>query len=299
MLETELARSVRESLGYEFEISDLRYSDNEAEILARISSHGYLVNSYDAFANVLDLLVSQLRSSASWVLGGAHCAVSISGKWFPEPTLVRLKLESSVKKGSRFLNGLQQPLGVLLLGTLLGSILVPLLNDISNRNKLRHEERVKVAIMIVEQSHETDRRLFNLMDYLVLFRKDHNDPRDRQAFLKKEQYNARKTFNEMYLSFQAQAWWWHWNVKSESSLSAIATPEESRKIGELAREYSDALSDCTQALTQLWDPFLKNAYKPDDPQNDALISRASERLNVARTTRNKIALQMAQVLASR
>jgi hypothetical protein len=185
------------------------------------------------------------------------------------------------------------------MGTLLGSILIPYLNDISNRSKLRHEERVKVALMIVEQSHETDRRLFNLMDYLVLFRKDHNDPAAHQAYLRKEQYNARKIFNEMYLSFNAQAWWWHWNVKSESSLSAIATPEESKRIGELAREYSDALLECTQALTKLWDPFLKNAYSPADPQNDALISQASEGLTKARTRRNKIALQMAQVLASR
>src|SRR5258708_25616584 len=123
------------------------------------------------------------------------------------------------------------------------------------------------------------------MSYLVLFRKDHNDASEPRPSLKKEQYSARKAFNEMYLSYTAQAWWWHWNVKSESSLSAVATAEESTRVGQLATEYSDALEQCNQAVSKLWSPFLKDRFEPRNPQNDVLISQAREDLTKARKRR--------------
>jgi hypothetical protein len=151
----------------------------------------------------------------------------------------------------------------------------------------------------LEQSHETDRRLSNLIDYLVLFRKDHDAPSKEAGYFDKEQYSARKTFNDMYLSFNSQAWWWHWNVKSESSLSALATHEESKQVSQLARQYSDALNECVGAVTSLWDPFLKRPYDPSNAQYNVLIKKASDDLTKARQKKDAIALEMARIFASR
>jgi hypothetical protein len=194
---------------------------------------------------------------------------------------VRLQC-SNVDEGKSVLELSQQPISLLLMGTLLGSLLIPYSNDRSNRHKLKHEERVKVAILIIEQSHETDRRLSNLIDFLVLFRKDHNAFSKVPGYFEKEQYNGRKSFNDMYLSFNSQAWWWHWNVKSESSLSALATPDESKRMSELARQYSEALGECVGAVTSLWDPLLKNHYNPSNHRYDELIKKASEDLTKSR-----------------
>lgn len=295
-LKTLLHDGVVNSLGSGFQVADVQVLDQTAEIFIRVVSCGSITIAYTTLSGALDLLVSHIRSLVAREVVGQF-PVTVSVRWSPEPALVRMKLKEPNEKGT-ISKIVQQPLGVLLIGTLLGSLLIPQLNDISNRRKLRHEERVKVALMIIEQSHETDRRLYNLMDYLVLFRKDHDDPAMSAAFLKEEQRTARKTFNDMYLAFNAQAWWWHWNVKSESSLSAIATTAESKEIGELAQQYSEALGECTKAVSTLWAPFLKKPFKPDNPENDALIDAARENLTKARTRRNQLAIQMAKVFAS-
>ncbi len=289
--------AVLKSLGPEFEIAELLFPEQSSDVLLRISATDYVVQDYDSFIKALKLLVASLRASLEWLFDGrvGHCIVR--GQWHAGSSLVRLQLGMPDSRRS-VAAGLQQPLSVLLIGTLLGSVLFPFLNDRSNRNKLQHEERIKIAMMIVEQSHETDRRLSNLMNYLVLFRKDHNDGSEHESSLKKEQYNARKVFNEMYLSYAAQAWWWHWNVKSESSLSALATPEESKRVGQLATEYSQALEQGSQAVATLWDPFLKRRYNPANPENDVLITKAIESLTNARKRRNEVAVEMARVFAS-
>jgi hypothetical protein len=289
--------TVLDTLGSEFEISDLALLEKDSEILLRITANHHRVRSYDSFNRALKLLVANLKGSLEWLLDSHFGYSTVKGQWYPGSSLVRLQLGASNSKGSG-LARLQQPLSVLLIGTILGSVLIPVLNDTANRRRLRHEERIKIALMIIEQSHETDRRLYNLMNYLVLFRKDHNDASEPQPSLKKEQYNARKAFNEMYLSYTAQAWWWHWNVKSESSLSAVATAEESTRVGQLATEYSDALEQCNQAVSKLWSPFLKDRFEPRNPQNDVLISQAREDLTKARKRRNEIAIEMARIFAS-
>jgi hypothetical protein len=295
-IELQLRQYVSASLGTEFDVSEIIFLEDGAEILLKISTLGYFVKTYDTFAKALTSLVSSCRSAIEWACRAETDRLKISGEWYPEPQLVSLELAASDELGS-FSKRLQQPLTLLLIGTLLGSVLIPFVNDISNQRKVRHEERIKIALTIVEQSHETDRRLSNLINYLVLFRKDHDDPSASRAFIKAEQSSARKTFNEMYISFNAQAWWWHWTVKSESSLSALATQPESKRISELARQYSDSLEECSHAVTSLWDPFLKNAYNPADPKNDQLIAEASDNLTKARKRRNEIALEMARVFA--
>lgn len=294
--EPEIRRSIPESLGPEFKMSDIAFDKNGVDLLIRIGTDYCEISSYEQLTRSIKMLVSHLRALLAWLLGSHASHIMIRGRWFPEPPLILLRPQAEEKQNA-LLKQLQQPLSLLILGTLLGSLLVPHLNDLSNRRKVRHEERIKMALSIVEQNEETDRRLFNLMEYLVLFRKDHNDPSETRAELKLQQTAAKKAFNEMYLSFNGQAWWWYWGIRSESNLSALATKAESEKIGQLAQVYGSSLSECTDPIAKVWDRFLKHPYNPTDPENDHLMGQAREALQKARTQRNETAIQMAQLLA--
>lgn len=294
-IEPALSKSIPDSLGPDFRISDIAFHKSGAEILVKIWTDCTEIDTYEQFSTGIGLLVSHLQSLLAWLLGSYAGPIVILGQWSPEPPLIHLRLQTQEPR-NEFLKQLQQPLSLLVLGTVLGSLLVPYLNDVSNRRKVRHEERIKMALSIVEQNQETDQRLFNLMEYLVLFRKDHNDPLETRADLKLQQIAAKKAFNEMYLSFNGQAWWWYWSIRSKSSLSALATKEESQKIGQFAQEYGAALSECTDPIAKVWDRLLKHPYKPRDPENDRLITQAREALKKARTRRDQAAIQMAQLL---
>jgi hypothetical protein len=296
VIEAEIKKSIPESLGPEFKMTEFAFHKNGVELLIKIGTDYSEISSYVQLTRSIKMLVSHLRTLLAWLVGSRASHVMILGRWSPEPALILLRSQTEEKQNT-LLKQLQQPLGLLILGTLLGSLLVPYLNDLSNRRKVRHEERIKMALSIVEQNDDTDRRLFNLMEYLVLFRKDHTDPSETPAELKLQQTAAKKTFNDLYLSFNGQAWWWYWGISSESSLSALATNAESQRIAQLAHEYGSSLSECTDPIAKVWDRFLKHPFNPKDPENDQVISQAREALKNARTRRNQAAIQMAQLLA--
>jgi hypothetical protein len=173
-VEEEMKKSVVESLGSRFEVERFFIAEDGAEIILRITTNGYSLQNHGEFVKGLKSLAAHLRMKAEWLFERHGLQGRVKGQFSFGPSLIRLQLESSGTRDT-LSKIFQQPLTILLIGTVLGSVLIPYLNDRANRAKLRHEERVKIALNIVEQSHETDRRLSSLMNYLVLFRKDHND----------------------------------------------------------------------------------------------------------------------------
>lgn len=297
VLNAELRKSVVDSLGPTFGIGELIFRDATAEILIVIQTTAYKLHNYRAFAGILRSLVLHLCNVLTLHVGEQSGQLRVEGKWFPAPPLIRLRLDKESRNKSLF-QRLQQPLSVLVIATIFGSLLIPYFNDIENRRKLRHEERVKIAISILDQSQETDKRMDSMMEYIVLFRKDHNDPAATKRELKEEQRIARKDFNKLFFAFNEQAWWWPWNVWHKGNLAALATPAESQQILGLAHDYLDALNDGSKAFPILWDPFLKDAYTPDDPKNDKLIDQAQRTMEKGRVRRNDIALKMAKIFAA-
>jgi hypothetical protein len=297
ILDSELRRSVTDSLGLTFSIRELIFRDATAEIFIAIHTTPYKLHSYPTFTGALRSLVLHLCNILNLHVGEQSEQLRVEGEWAPAPPLIRLRLDKLSQHDS-LLYRLQQPLSVLVLATLFGSILIPYFNDTENRRKLRHEERVKIAISILDQSQETDRRMDSMMQYLTLFRKDHKDPRSTKDELKEGQRIARNDFNKLFFLYNEQAWWWPWNVWHKGSLAALATPDESQQILGMVQEYLNALNEGSQAFPVLWDPFLKDAYRPDDPKNDQLIEQAKRTMEKGRVRRNDIALNMAKIFAA-
>lgn len=298
--ETLIARHLRRSLSSSVEpkyfVQAVSVNAETKDILAKIGSHTERIGSYENFTKLMESLLQQQRGELLWLLRGKTGGISIGTSWYPSPIVIRS--EYTWKFRDEMIAGLKHPLALLLIGTLIGSLLIPNINEQSNERRLRHEERLKIAISIIEQSHETDRRMSNLMNFLNLFHNDHKVKGMQLPSLESDQYKAREKFNDMFLAFNGQAWFWHWNVRSESTLSALATPEEEKKISVLAREYSNALSEETAALTPLWKAFLKENFNPFDPKYDLLSQQAIAKQKKARDHRNEVAIQMAKVLAA-
>ncbi len=196
-------------------------------------------------------------------------------------------------------DALKHPLVLLLIGTTLGSFLIPHLNDRSTQKTARQEQRVKMAISIIEQDHETNKEISGMMNYLLLVRQNLQVAGLTSSVVEKEEYTARQKMDDMYLAFNnGQAWWWYSDIQADARLSALATSEESRKIAPLASQYGTDLNDETQALSQLWSAFLKSDFKPSDAKYDELQKQIQQREADDNNLRNNIAIQMAIILAS-
>jgi hypothetical protein len=277
-------------------VQTLSVGTETKDVLVKIGSHRERIGSYDNFAKLIESLLLQQQGELLWLLRGKLGGLRIGTNWYPNALIVRSKTTPNI--WARAIEALKHPLVLLLAGSLFGSLLIPRINEQSNQKKLRHEERLKMAISIIEHSHETDRQMSGLMNFLDLFRKDHQVRMAGGPSLPSEQYKAREKFNDMYLAFNAQAWFWHWNIRSESTLSSLATPEESAKITALSYEYTNALLEETQAMSQIWGAFLKKGFNPRDPKYELMNEQARLKQSKARDRRNETAIQMAKVLAS-
>jgi len=295
-LEADFREAVVTALGPTFSIHAFNFREPTGEILIAIQSTPHVVHDYRALTRALRKLVSCFRDLLSWRLAEQSTRFRVSGKWIAAPAMIRVQLDKSTQSKS-FSDRLQQPLTLLLIATLLGSVLIPYFNNLSNRAKLRQEERVKLAISILDQTKETDVRMDDMMRHFVLFRKEHHDTHATPEQLKSDQLAEMKVMKDSFYAYSSQAFWWPWNVWHKANLSALATPEESQKFGIIRDDYLKTLDQSSQSLGTLWKRLLEDPYKPDDHEIDQLIDRVQAEILKCRTLHDDQALKMAQIFA--
>lgn len=295
-LEHEFREGLIGVLGPTFRIHNFIFREATVEILLVIQTTRYIVRDYRALTHALRKLVLYFCDLLIWHLDEQAGRFQAVGKWVAAPSMIRVQLNKS-SRGKSILNRLQQPLSLLLIATLLGSVLIPYFNDASNRSKLRHEERVKLAISILDQTKETDVRMDDMIRHFALFRQEHRDPRTKQEDLKTDQRAELKAFKELFYSYSSQAWWWPWNVWHKANLAALATPSESQKLANIREEYLKALTEGSQSFGILWERLLEKPYRPDDSEIDQLLSSVEKEVRNGRERHDQLALKMAQIFA--
>src|SRR5579864_2942946 len=121
-IEKQLGNAVVASLGSAFH-GDIRFVGGSAQVLVRISASNLIVTSCRDLTTSLTGLVSHLRNLILWNAMDRAYQVAVRGSWSPAPALIRILLSPPEKHVSA-IQQLQKPLGVLLAGTILGSILI-------------------------------------------------------------------------------------------------------------------------------------------------------------------------------
>ena len=227
-LEQQLKTSLATSFGPDLKIGELYIDRDGREILIRIDSVSYVVKSCGDFEKALTRFVFHLEDLFNKAVRDRLEHAAFRGRWFPAPPLIRVQSDPPERHAS-ILRQLQQPLVTLILGTILGSALIPWIQSRSNLAKVRHDERIKLALSIIDQNGETNSKLVTLKTSLALFAKDHLNPADTVR-LAKQQQEMRERYDLQYLAFDAQAWWWYWAVQMKAQLGALATPKEATRL---------------------------------------------------------------------
>lgn len=296
-LKKQLENGLLEALGPHFHIGDVFINAESNEILVRIDATSHTIKSCTDLERALTRFVFYLQDILNGVVREDLSHVSFHGHWFPAPPLIRMQM-SPPEKRKPILKQVQQPLVTLLLGTLLGSALIPWIQSRSNAKRIRREERTKLALAIIDQNRETNSQLGALQTAVELFAKDHANPRSA-VVLAKQRDAAREDHNLQYLSFDRQAWWWFWSVQMKAQLSSLATPTEAKNIKNLANQYNDTLADCVQVLSGPWNSLLREDYNPATWKSitEEAGSKRKE-IDDCRIKRDDLALRMAMVFAS-
>jgi hypothetical protein len=129
-LEAEIEQQVQQTLGAEFEVSNVEFRKGSIEVYVAITAVGTFFmgfSRYESFVKSVNLLVSQLRGLLQRFFGQAPVGapgmpVSVTGSWQPSPVITAANQSFDASSG---LDSCQMVLAYLLLShaALLGTLL--------------------------------------------------------------------------------------------------------------------------------------------------------------------------------
>jgi hypothetical protein len=292
-----LELDLKKAFGSSLKIGNLFINEPSRDILIPIDAENYSVRNSTDLERALTLFVFFLQDKLNEAVRDKFSHVAFHGHWFPGPQLIGLKISPPEKHRSA-LRHLQQPITTLLLGTLLGSALIPWVQARSNARQLRHEERIKLALFVIDQNRETISQLNALQTTAELFAKDHPHPTKLAEFVK-DQKEAREKYDVQYLVFDRQAWSWTWSVLLKAQLASLAKNDEAKQIETEVRKYKANLQKCVQLIDDPWNALFRSAYEEQQWKITAQRTQAVRpELENCHTNLDQIAGTMSRILAS-
>jgi uncharacterized membrane-anchored protein YhcB (DUF1043 family) len=169
----------------------------------------------------------------------------------------------------------KHPLMLLVIGSAVSYLLVPLIGERVSHKRVLQEQRVNIACDIQKQALIVDEQLHAMAtDYALFSNGAAVDPltyRDAQAEL-------RRSSRRLYLEFDQHAWYWTYDLPLQSRLLELPPGTESRII-ELNRLYSSSLSESTKQLDVMANRFLSKDYDPRNPKNREVWEGAYNKIN--------------------
>jgi hypothetical protein len=157
-------------------------------------------------------------------------------------------------------NGLRHPLTLLIIGSLLGSFLIPYINSLSNRRQLLREARLKKVLEILHNNSGIKSQLNVMRTRLGMFHQDNLRQKPSPTELKQRQDKLAEDINERYLEFDKVAWWWHKDLYQEAIILEITTPDGSQKLAASLSEYGKNVEESVNALNVFWAACLSRDY---------------------------------------
>lgn len=196
---------------------------------------------------------------------------------------------------TRFLRFMRHPLTVLTAGAVVSTFLLPALGAQVNREKLLREQRLSVAMEIIKDNMETSRRLNKIDTTLELFQKDNSGPAARFLDFKLEQKELRSKIDQSYLEFDSQAWWWSSQIYAEAKVVNIVSSDDLDELAKISVEYDENLDASTQVLSDLWNSFLREEYRPTDPQNTKSMNETRQKLSQLESKRSQLVMDAVKI----
>lgn len=178
---------------------------------------------------------------------------------------------------AKVVSGLSHPLLLLIIGSLLGSFLIPYVSSLTGRKQLLQEARLKKALEILHNNSQVNSQLNVLRSRLGIFHQDNIRLKPSPAELKQRQDRLAEDVNARYLEFDKVAWWWHKDLYQEAIILEIAPPDGSRKLGDDLAAYGDNVTKSVGALGEFWHACISKDYEFEDGGRVTQIQKEMDR----------------------
>lgn len=187
---------------------------------------------------------------------------------------------------------LRHPLTLSLIGTLLGSLLVPWIVGRSSKQAALADTRVKQAIQVMATSNGVDTTINKIKTAFESFEKDALSVEQQDEFVRRRE-DLRKRVYELYSDFDSSGWWWARNIYDQAHILHLIPPARLDKMNEYMGQYNNNLVETAHTIDIPWQAYLGTDTITHGPGAREIMPSLDKRLRNLQQQRDEIAGNMA------
>lgn len=172
------------------------------------------------------------------------------------------------------------PLLLIFVGSVVGSILIPIVSERINRKKVYREAGLRKAVEIVDNNTRTLSQLNSIVTRINMFHDDNVRLRPSPQKLAGFQDKLADDLNRLYLEFEKNGWWWYRHLNDEAVILKIVPPSGSQKLRDDINAYANNITETVGAFQDFWHICLSKDYDFEkDGKVTAIKKKMDARLN--------------------
>lgn len=170
---------------------------------------------------------------------------------------------------------LSHPLFLLVVGSIVGSLLIPPVSEKINRQKVLHEARLRKAVEIVDNNTRTITQLNSMITRLSSFHDTNIRRQPSPEKLKQLQEKLVEDMDNRWLEFEKTGWWWYQDLNDEAVILGIIPAAGTSALRQHVNAYHANILATSNAMKLMWRPCTAADYD----YKDARITKSREEMN--------------------
>jgi hypothetical protein len=174
---------------------------------------------------------------------------------------------------------LSHPLFLLVVGSIVGSLLIPPVSEKINRQKVLHEARLRKAVEIVDNNTKTVTQLNSMVTRLTSFHDTNIRRQPPPEKLKQLQEKLVEDMDNRWLEFEKTGWWWYQDLNDEAVILGIIPATGTGALRQHVNAYHANILATSNAMKLMWRPCKAADYDYKDPRFIKILEDMNRTLN--------------------
>lgn len=183
---------------------------------------------------------------------------------------------------------LRHPLVLLVVGSVIGSVLIPRISEQAGKTKVLQEARLRTAVQIVENNTRTVSQINSIVTKLATFHDQNRRLKPSPAKLSERQDKLAEEVSNRYEEFEKTGWWWYRDLNDEAVILELVPPTGSDKLREDVNAYANNILETVNTMNELRHACLAADYDYKDERVTKIKDDVNKRLGSLFNGRNNL-----------
>lgn len=179
--------------------------------------------------------------------------------------------------------------------TLLSLFVIPEITERSSRKKLVQETRVQKSLEIIHHVTFDSARLNQIRTLFHIFEKEARALADA-AELASCRARLKSAADDIYLSFDSDAWWWHQEILHQTAILDLLSAERRTEFSKLTQRYSDNLITTKNLFDEAREKHIAGKGESEPAKVPSLMPPIEKAFYALHNERVEIMVQMVRLL---